>query len=253
MSVEHSPVCIELKDISFQYNELPVLESVNASVTEGDFVGIIGPNGGGKTTLLKIILGLLEPSQGQVKIFGHSVAEAKEHFEIGYVPQHIAQLNYSFPATVFEVVRSGLTRRRGLLNRWQNSDELVVREMMEKVGITDLANRPLDALSGGQRQRVFIARALAGLPRLLILDEPTVGVDSASEEKLDDLLTKLNRDQKMTIIMVSHDVDAVLAQVKQVICVSKSVVCHTPSHQFDKEKYSRDLYGKKNQPVGHHH
>lgn len=245
MSVKHSSICIEINNIGFKYNDLPVLESVSATIPQGDFVGIIGPNGGGKTTLLKIILGLLEPDNGEVKIFGHSVAEAKEHFEIGYVPQHIAQLNYSFPATVFEVVRSGLTRRRGLLHSFHKTDEKHVKEMMEMVGIADLATRPLDALSGGQRQRVFIARALAGSPRLLILDEPAAGVDSASEQKLDDLLAKLNHDQNMTIIMVSHDIDAVLARVKQVICVNKTVVCHTASHAFDKDKYSSDLYGLK--------
>ena len=253
MSVNHSDVCIQLNQVSFEYGDLPVLESVSASIPEGDFVGIIGPNGGGKTTLLKIILGLLEPKSGEVKIFGHSVAEAKEHFEIGYVPQHIAQLNYSFPATVFEVVRSGLTRRRGLLRPFQKADETVVHEMMEMVGIADLATRPLDALSGGQRQRVFIARALAGAPRLLILDEPTAGVDSASEERLDDLLAKLNQEKKMTIIMVSHDVEAVLSQVKHVLCVSKNVVCHAPSREFNKDRYLQDMYGPKSQTVNHQH
>ncbi len=253
MSVNHSEVCIDLKQIGFSYNETPVLESVNASISEGDFVGIIGPNGGGKTTLLKIILGLLEPTVGEVKIFGHSVSEAKEHFEVGYVPQHIAQLNYSFPATVREVVRSGLTRRRGLFHWFNTSDELLVDEILTKVGISNLASRPLDALSGGQRQRVFIARALVGSPRLLILDEPTVGVDSDAEAKVDELLAMLNTQDKMTIIMVSHDVDAVLAQVKHVLCVSKTVMCHAPSKQFDKNQYFQDIYGTKNQTVSHEH
>lgn len=251
MQVKHSDICIELNDVSFNYGDLPVLESITTSISEGDFVGIIGPNGGGKTTLLKIILGLLEPKSGEVKIFGHSVREAKEHYEIGYVPQHIAQVNYSFPTTVFEVVRSGLTRRRGILRPFQKSDDARAKEIMEMIGIGNLSARPLDALSGGQRQRVFIARALAGSPRLLILDEPTVGVDSASENQLDELLTKLNKEQGMTIILVSHDVDAVLAQVKHILCVNRSLVCHTASHHFDKNQYWHDIYGK-HQPVQHH-
>lgn len=251
MPVKHSDICINLQDISFQYGDLPVLESISASIPEGDFVGIIGPNGGGKTTLLKIILGLLEPASGEIKIFGHSVREAKEHFEVGYVPQHIAQLNYSFPATVIEVVRSGLTRRRGILRPFQKSDTDRALEIMKTVGIGNLAERPLDALSGGQRQRVFIARALAGSPRILILDEPAVGVDRLAEDLLDQLLYSLNKEKGMTIIVVSHDVEAVLAQAKHILCVNKTLVCHTPSLNFDKEHYWHTLYG--NHPETHPH
>lgn len=252
MSVMHSTICISLADVSFQYGDLPVLESISATIPQGDFVGIIGPNGGGKTTLLKIILGLLEPTSGTLSIFGHSVAEAKEHFEVGYVPQHIAQLNYSFPATVLEVVRSGLTRRRGLLRPFQKTDTEQALAVMETVGILDLANRPLDALSGGQRQRVFIARALVGSPRLLILDEPAVGVDRGAEQKLDELLYVLNQQKGMTIITVSHDVEAVLAQAKHVLCVNKTLVCHTPSARFDKEHYWHTLYGNHTNEHPHH-
>lgn len=251
MQVNHSTICIDLNDIGFQYGDLPVLESITTSIPEGDFVGIIGPNGGGKTTLLKIILGLLEPSNGEIKIFGHSVHEAKEHFEVGYVPQHIAQLNYSFPTTVIEVVRSGLTRRRGLFHSFKKVDYERALEIMQTVGIAHLADRPLDALSGGQRQRVFIARALAGSPRILILDEPAVGVDRVAEDTLDELLFTLNKENGMTVIVVSHDVDAILAQAKHILCVNKTLVCHTPSLNFDKEHYWHTLYG--NHPGTHPH
>ena len=251
MSVNHSKICINLNDVGFQYGDLPVLESITTSIPEGDFIGIIGPNGGGKTTLLKIILGLLEPANGEITIFGHSVAEAKEHFEIGYVPQHIAQLNYSLPATVLEVVRSGLTRRRGLLRPFKKADTARALEIMETVGIANLAERPLDALSGGQRQRVFIARALAGSPRILILDEPAVGVDRGAEDKLVELLYTLNKENGMTIIVVSHDVEAILVQAKHILCVNKTLVCHTPSLNFDKEHYWHTLYG--NHPGQHPH
>lgn len=252
MSVKHSDICITLDAVGFHYGDLSVLENITTQIPQGDFVGIIGPNGGGKTTLLKIILGLLTPDSGEVKIFGHSVAEAKEHFEIGYVPQHIAQLNFSFPTTVLEVVRSGLTRRRGVGHFLTKSDTAVARETLALVGIADLADRPLDELSGGQRQRVFIARALAGSPRLLILDEPTAGVDSNSEKQLEVLLADLNKKQGMTIITVSHDVDAVLSQVKHVLCVNRSLVCHTPSKKFNRDEYASSLYANR-QTVDHIH
>ena len=198
-------------------------------------------------------MGLIEPTNGQVEIFGHSAATAKTHFEIGYVPQHIAQVDFSFPATVYEVVLSGRTRRRGLFHLFNSDDQKQAEEMMDLVGISELANRPLDQLSGGQRQRVFIARALAGEPKLLILDEPSVGVDSAAEDQLDRLLRKLNQENKMTIIMVSHDVDAVIGQVRHVLCVSKTLVCHVPAPNFEKEKYLHDVYGHDTKVVEHYH
>jgi zinc transport system ATP-binding protein len=242
VSNPHSNTSIELNNVSFSYGGMPVLENITLSVSAGDFVGVIGPNGGGKTTLLKLILGLQEPNEGIVKIFGHSVATAKTHFEIGYVPQHIVQGDFSFPATVREVVLSGRTRRCGIGRFFGNEDYMAAEEMMRMVGIFELADRPLDALSGGQRQRVFIARALAGEPKLLILDEPTVGVDSAAEDTLDQLLANLNRDKGMTIIMVSHDIDAVITQARHVVCVSKKIVCHVPAHSFHKEEYLKDVY-----------
>ena len=253
MPVEHGNICISLQNIGFAYTNAPVLDSVSAEIPVGDFVGVIGPNGGGKTTLLKLILGLAEPTTGKVEIFGHSAAEAKAHFEIGYVPQHIAQVDFSFPATVYEVVLSGRTRRCGLWRSFCQDDKQAAIEMMDMVGIAELANRPLDQLSGGQRQRVFIARALAGEPKLLILDEPTVGVDSVAEDRLDRLLTKLNKEKRMTIIMVSHDVDAVVSQVQHVLYVSKTLMCHVPAHHFHKEKYLHDVYGHHTQGVEHHH
>ncbi len=219
----HSATSIEFTGVSFGYTDFFVLEDISFSIASGDFVGIIGPNGGGKTTLLKLLLGLLEPTMGAVTIFGHTVHKAKEHCEIGYVPQHISHVDFTFPATVEEVVKSGRTARRKIMRPWNKADALAVEKTLHLTGVFDLRNTPIGELSGGQRQRVFIARALSGEPKILILDEPTVGVDSAAVNQFNTLLTELNRKQNMTIVMVSHDIEAVTALAKKIITVNKRI------------------------------
>lgn len=223
MPITHGNISIEAKHVNFRYNDELVLEDASFSISAGDFVGIIGPNGGGKTTLLKLLLGLLEPTSGEITIFGHSIRKAKEHFEIGYVPQHISHVEFAFPATVEEVVRSGRTARRGIMQSWTAADTAVVEEMLALTGVAEFRHAPIGEISGGQRQRTFVARALAGVPKILILDEPTVGVDTASIQNFNALLSRLNHEQRMTIIMVSHDIDAVTAQTKHVFNVNKRV------------------------------
>lgn len=220
----HGDICIEAKHVFFRYGDAVVLEDISFAIPAGDFVGVIGPNGGGKTTLLKIILGLLEPTSGEITIYGHSVAKAKEHFEVGYVPQHISHVEFAFPATVEEVVKSGRTARRGIMQTWTPADAAVVEEMLAFTGVAEFRHALIGELSGGQRQRVFIARALAGLPKILILDEPTVGVDAASIRQFNTLLGQLHRQEKMTIIMVSHDVDAVTQHAQRVLTVNRRII-----------------------------
>lgn len=253
MSTRHSNICIEASDVSFCYNSEPVLVNVSFSVASADYVGIIGPNGGGKTTLLKLLLGLCAPSSGSISIYGHSVSESKEHFEIGYVPQNISHSDVAFPATVREVVRSGRTARRGLFSQLNEADENVVSRIIDLAGIAPLAKKSIGALSGGERQRVFIARALAGEPRILFLDEPTVGVDIAAQETFYKFLARLNQEHGLTIVLVSHDVDVVAKQVKNILCINKQLVCHIPSAEFDKRSYLAGVYGKEVKPVDHDH
>lgn len=253
MSIKHdNDACIKFEEVDFAYGSAPVLSDVSFTVPAGDYVGVIGPNGGGKTTLLKLLLGILTPDSGKITLFGHSVREAKTHYEIGYVPQNVVQTDLAFPATVAEVVASGRTRRRGFLGTMSREDRKAIAQAIELTDVAEFQHARIGELSGGQRQRAFIARALAGEPKILILDEPTVGVDIASVSQFNRVLEDLNK-TGLTILLVSHDVDAVAAQVKHVLCINKEIVCHVATRQFDKAGVLRDLYGAARQPVPHNH
>jgi zinc transport system ATP-binding protein len=245
--------CIEVNDISFSYAHIQVLEHVGFAVKAGEYLGIIGPNGGGKTTLLKIILGLLKPDSGSVKVFGLNTEEFKERYRIGYVPQKSAQAEFFFPATVEEVVRSGRTARIGILRRFSGKDDEAVEEAMEIAGVSEYRSRLISRLSGGERQRVLIARALAGEPSILILDEPAVGVDIASQEKFYEFLAHLNREQSITIIFVSHDVGVIAQEVNTILCLNHRMMCHGSPESFIKEEYLEKLYGRKVTSLHHKH
>ena len=245
--------CIEAENISFSYNGHSVLEKVNFDVKNGEYLGVIGPNGGGKTTLVKIILGLLQPSTGTVKIFGKDIREFKEKAMIGYVPQRVSQEISQFPATVEEVVRSGRIARIGILKRFNKDDLAAIKKAMEAADVAKHRKNLISELSGGERQRVFIARALAGEPKILILDEPSVGVDIATQEKFYNFIEGLNHDYGLTIIFVSHDIDVVAHEVKSLLCLNKNLVCHGAPKEFIKEKYLEKLYGKEVKFVLHGH
>lgn len=244
---------IQLEDVSFSYDKNPVLEGVSFSVYQGDYIGIIGPNGGGKTTLLKIILGLLEPESGVVRIMGHDIYNLKERSIIGYVPQRITQAEHRFPATVEEIVETGRIAKLGLFKRLTANDRETVRRVMDIAGVSPFKNRLIGDLSGGEMQKVFIARALAGDPKILVLDEPTTGVDVGSQKKFYEFLGKLNKEHNLTIIFVSHDVDIVSTEARSVICLNKNLVCEGPSSQLRDEEMIRKLYGDKANLVVHKH
>jgi len=204
------------------YDEDPVLEDINLSVRELDFIGLIGPNGGGKTTLLKVLLGLLEPVKGQVVIMGKPPKEGRRH--IGYVPQSM-ELDRAFPISVWDVVRMGRLGRRGLLRRYNAVDDSIVAEALDNVDLLPLRDRTIAELSGGQRQRVYIARALATEPSVLLLDEPMANIDPQVSTSIYELLGRLN--DHVTIIMISHDVGAVSTYVKTVGCLNRWLFYHT--------------------------
>lgn len=215
---------IELSGVSFSYNGALALDRVNLTVPEGDFLAVLGPNGGGKTTLLKLMLGLLAPQAGQVRILGRPAGQAGGL--IGYLPQY-THVGRSFPITVLDAVTLGLVRPgflgvRGLLP--SRGDRDLARAALARVNMLDQAERLLSDLSGGQKQRVFIARALAPSPRLLLLDEPTASVDPVNRNSLIQLLMELNRD--MTIVLVSHDVSVLARGVRSVACVNRTLHQH---------------------------
>lgn len=217
---------IELEQVYVELDGMTVLEDVNLTVNEHDFLGIIGPNGGGKTTLLRVLLGLLRPSRGKVRIMG-GAAEKNRHL-LGYVPQY-ASFDRSFPITVEEVVMSArLARKKG--RKFSDLDRRIVTEALSRVEMLSLSQRQIGELSGGERQRVLVARALALNPRILLLDEPTASVDSRFAAGFYELLQELN--QEMTIILVSHDISAVSSYVKTIACMNRTIY-YEHSHQLD--------------------
>lgn len=217
---------IKIKNLNFSYNDNPVLENVNLEIGKGELASIVGPNGGGKTTLLKLILGLLKPVSGTLEVFGMPPEKARR--EIGYMPQH-AQLDPQFPISVLDVVIMGRIDLcgKGIFGGFPRQAVTLAKEALAEVGLADHAQKSFSKLSGGQRQRVLIARALCSEPKLLLLDEPTSNIDPRSEENLYATLTELN--QKMTILLVSHDLGFVSQIVKSVICVNRQVIIHPTS------------------------
>ena len=212
---------ITLDQVWAGYGSNPILEDINLVVQELDFIGIIGPNGGGKTTLLKVLLGLIQPLKGEVKILDLPVRLGRRY--VGYVPQ-LLEFDRDFPIRVEDVVRMGRLRKSRLLKRYNHKDEIIVTRSLEQVGMLKLRSRSIGELSGGERQRVYIARALASEPRILLLDEPTANVDSKVQKSIYELLRELN--QFMTIIMISHDLGAVSSYVKTVACLNHRLFYH---------------------------
>ena len=225
-------IVVQLKGVSFSYNGEKALDNIDLDIKRGDFLGIIGPNGSGKTTLLKIILGLVKPQKGSVTVSG---------VRIGYVPQRAGANVTKFPISVEEVVGMGGATQR------------VISESLEEVGMKEHKKKLLKELSGGQQQRIFIARALAEKPQLLVLDEPTVGVDADSQAKFYELLKELNKKHNLTLILVSHDVDVVAHEVSEIACINSKLVCHGKPHDVLKSDFMEKLYGKDLRFVVHGH
>ncbi len=268
-----SPTVLTLRDVTFSYGGEPTLENVNLSVRDREAVCIVGPNGGGKTTLVKLILGLLSPQRGEVRLFGQPPHRTR--LRVGYMPQHV-QYDAQFPVTAMDIVLMGRLgqsggdqpppaadandnsrvahgRRRlrqicrGVTGWHGRADRRAALDALARVGLEDCSRRVFASLSGGQRQRVLIARALCGQPELLLLDEPTSNVDSLVEARLLDLLRELNR--RMTILMVSHDLGFVSDFVESVICVNRRVVVH-PTRAMTGAAI-RDIYGGEVRMVRH--
>jgi zinc transport system ATP-binding protein len=217
----------EMHSLSASYGANTVLQDVNFKVNENDFVGVIGPNGGGKTTLLKVILGLMKPAKGNL-VFNETLLNGNS---IGYLPQ-LSTGDANYPVTVTDIVLSGLMMGKSIFSRMSSSDKLKARKVIEELGLTGMSKSNLNELSGGQIQRVFLGRAIIGNPRLLLLDEPGNFVDTTFENDFYEKLKDLNK--RMAILMVSHDVGTISAHIKSFACVNRSLHYH-PSHEITNE------------------
>ena len=246
---------IEIKNLNFTYERQRVLEDINLQIEQGSFLGLVGPNGSGKTTLLKCLLGLLKPQQGEIKLFGQPIHKFKNWHEIGFVSQKANSFNTGFPASVFEVVSSGLTSRLGLFKFMNKQDRIKVYEAIEAVGLTSFAKRNIGEMSGGQQQRAFIARAIVSNPKLLILDEPTVGVDARTVQSFYDMLLSLNKDLGITLILVTHDIGTISDKVSHVACINKHLHFHGNSKEFEslQDDEMSDFYGHSLHVLSHDH
>jgi zinc transport system ATP-binding protein len=248
---------VQIENVSFNYGGEVVLSSVSMDVIRGDFLGIIGPNGSGKTTLMRILLGLLSPQDGTVSLFGTDIRSFRDWEKIGYVAQKATQFDMKIPMTVSELVGQGRVTKHGLFNLGTQADTTAILHALEAVGMSSSINSLITDLSGGQQQRVFIARALASEPELLILDEPTVGVDVQAQDEFYQLLSELHthgfHGKPLTMIMISHDIDVIVNEVNKLVCLNKTLVYHGPPKDFIKEDYLEKLYGKTRKFILHGH
>ena len=239
---------IEIHNVSFAYTREPVLRDVSLAVSPEEFLGIIGPNGGGKSTLVKLILGLQRPHGGSISVMGTSPHAARSR--IGYVPQYPTFSRRDFPISVMDTVLLGrLGQNRHWSITYSNEDRDIAREVMEAVEILDIAGRPIGSLSGGQLQRVLIARALACRPEILILDEPTANIDIRVEEDIFSMLKQHN--DHMTVIVVSHDIAFISGYVDRVACLNQTLVCHATAEISGKT--IEELYGAPVKMIHHAH
>lgn len=232
---------VRIEGITFSYNSVLVLENVSFSIGQGDFLAILGPNGSGKTTLIKIILGLLKPIRGKILIMGKPTEDFREWSKIGYVPQKATHIDPFFPASAREVVAMAFFSGKKISRQKKRDEEKSIEAALERVGMEAFRNWPIGSLSGGQQQRVFIARAIVNSPELLFLDEPTTGVDAATQEHFYEMLHLLNKDQKITIVLVTHDIGIVNKHVNKVACLNQKLVYHGSHQDFCQSEAFKNL------------
>lgn len=215
---------IKIENLSAGYDRKTVLHDINLEISEKDFLGIIGPNGGGKTTLMKVILGLLKPSEGKITFYDNEMPV--EQLEIGYLPQYNS-IDKKFPISVYEVILSGLNRQKSLFSRFTKEHHERVKETISMMGLEGMENKPIGQLSGGQMQRALLGRAIVSNPKAIILDEPNTYIDKRFEARLYSLLEEINKQR--AVILVSHDIGSVLQTVKSIACVNGTLDYHPQS------------------------
>ena len=232
---DHTKNIIEVKNVSFSYAQNQVIKDITLNIHKGDYIGIVGPNGGGKTTLIKLILGLLKPDSGEINTFSKSIS---------YVGQKASDIDQKFPITVGEVVELGTSKQDAI-------------KAMEDIGIIELKNKMIGMLSGGQIQKTFIARAIAQKPEILFLDEPTSGIDHPSQKDFYELLKKLNQEMGITLVLISHDVDIITREATEIAAINQSLVFYGKANDFISEKhgikYIENHFYERSHDHTHHH
>lgn len=252
-TVDDRNTLVAVRDVSFSYGHIPVLSHVTFNIHAGDFLAIIGPNGSGKTTLVKIILGLLEPSSGEAQIMGQRVSHFSDWERIGYVPQKATHVDPFFPISVREVVGMGLLSRKNTQKLSKKREESVIKRALGHVGMEDYLNRRIGSLSGGQQQRVFIARAVVNRPLLLFLDEPTTGVDAETQERFYDMLDNLNKKEKITIVLITHEIGIVNMHINRVACLNQKLIYHGTHAEFCQSDAFKNILAGGHHVISHRH
>ena len=243
MSIDFKLPIFDVKNLTYKVSNQEILSNISFEIFEAEYIAIIGPNGGGKTTLIRMLLGLETPTTGEIKLFGKKLSEFKEWDKIGYVPQRASLVDANFPASVEDIVKMGRTAKRKLFSSMSVEDKNIVKDSMLKMGVYDLKDKMVGTLSGGQRQRVMIARALASKPKILILDEPNTGVDMVSQHNFYKLLSKLNKDEKITIVFITHDIGVIVDDICRLFTINqKAIICNDPKKVMSCDDMSK-LYG----------
>ena len=252
MQTANSSSIVDLEKVGVQYEGgVQALENISLQVYQRDIVGIIGPNGAGKSTLLSVVLGLVKPTTGEARLFGKPISSDGLR-RVGYVPQKAQPRDINFPSTVYETVLMGRVPKAGLFHRLGKQDHQKVKEVLEQLELFDLKDRRIGLLSGGQSQRVFLAKALVSDPELLLLDEPTSGVDAHSRKEFYDVLGRLNQESGVTLILSSHDIGIVTTLAKRVVCINRTLFFCGDTSEFTSSSILAKTYDYPIEMVRHH-
>ena len=242
----------DVKNLNFVVDSQKILTNISFEIFQSEYIAIIGPNGGGKTTLIRMLLGLEKPTNGEVKIYGKKLKDFKEWSKIGFVPQRASHVDANFPATVEDIVNMGRVSKQKLFSKKSTKDIEIVKDAMIKMDVYNLKDKMVGNLSGGQRQRVMCARALASQPEILILDEPNTGVDVVSQNRFYALLRKLNQEDKITIVFITHDIGVIADDIARLFTVNEKItVCNDPKKVISCEDIS-ELYGREAHLIHNH-
>ncbi|MBB6453486.1 zinc transport system ATP-binding protein [Salirhabdus euzebyi] len=246
---------LRINSLNYKYDQQNVLENIDMDIKPGAFAGLVGPNGSGKTTLIKLILGLHRIQSGNIELFGTPIQKFKDWHKISFVSQKANTFNRGFPATVFEVVAMGLFGKMGYFRFLNKQHKQKIEQALESVGMLPYKNRNIGDLSGGQQQRVFIARSLVSDPEFLILDEPTVGVDTENVDRFYHMLSSLNKERGITLLLVSHDIGTITSYVTDLLCLNKTLHYHGDPGEFHQksDKELSEFYGHSMHSISHNH